>query len=363
MTVSKSRSEFDQAWDEPWPEDQLEFLEKCPICAATNRELLHDELVDNTFFCARGRWVLWECETCRTAYLDPRPTVASIGLAYLRYYTHADAGDGKQPYESLGRWRKVRRRLVNGYTNFRFGTRAFPASSFGVLASLLVPPMRKKLLNEYRHLPKISHGGASMLDLGCGSGAFLETAKECGWSVVGVDPDMKAIATARQRGFEVYQGGVEVFNGKTELFDAITMNHVIEHLHDPLVTLGACHRLLKPGGQIYIDTPNAESIGHRAFGKYWRGLESPRHMVLFSTRSLERALRKSGFTMVLPMPDRNVYLGMFRSSEAMKQGRTPDDDGTYSLVTKWHALWARIRGATNRRRREFITVVAFKGTK
>jgi SAM-dependent methyltransferase len=78
-------------------------------------------------------------------------------------------------------------------------------------------------------------------------------------------------------------------------FDAVTLSHVIEHLHDPVESLAACLRLLKPGGQIWVATPNVEGLGHRRFGRDWFGLDPPRHLVIFTRRALDRALRSAGF--------------------------------------------------------------------
>jgi SAM-dependent methyltransferase len=73
------------------------------------------------------------------------------------------------------------------------------------------------------------------------------------------------------------------------------MSHLIEHVYDPGALLEECYRILKPGGRVVIVTPNTQSVGHRMFGKYWRGLEPPRHIYLFSIASLKRLGSKAGF--------------------------------------------------------------------
>lgn len=64
-------------------------------------------------------------------------------------------------------------------------------------------------------------------------------------------------------------------------FDVIVMNHVIEHVYDPVATLVECRRLLAPEGKIIIITPNLKSYGHEIYGEDWRALEPPRHLHLF----------------------------------------------------------------------------------
>lgn len=138
----------------------LEHLGCCPVCGCADRSVLHDELVDNVFFCAPGKWTQWKCAKCNSAYLDPRPTQATIHLAYANYYTHQDAV-GKDDYTTLSLLRKLRRQLVNGYTNWRYSTRNVPASAFGILAAFLMPNLKKVLDRQYRHLPRFSGIGSS----------------------------------------------------------------------------------------------------------------------------------------------------------------------------------------------------------
>ncbi len=168
------------------------------------------------------------------------------------------------------------------------------------------------------------------------------------------------MATARQGGLDVRQGGIELLDGESESFDAITMNHVLEHLHDPTRVLRACHRLLKDGGQLWLSTPNIDSYGHRIFGKDWRGLEAPRHLVLFGPDSLNRALRDAGFGRIRWMPQQNVYQGMFRASHAIKRGRLPEGAPPAPLRTRALAALARACGLLARNRREFLTATAFR---
>ena len=73
-----------------WPPEDMENLGQCPICKSTDRFMLYDQLIDKIFFSAPGIWKMWRCENCGVGYLDPRPTVESIGRAYTNYYTHGD---------------------------------------------------------------------------------------------------------------------------------------------------------------------------------------------------------------------------------------------------------------------------------
>lgn len=347
-------------WLSPWPATELCPVEACPVCGSADRTLLHKDLIDNIFYCAPGKWTSWSCSSCGSAYLDPRPSPASIHLAYETYYTHEGAGPGKADYADLSPLRKLRRRLVNGYANWRFSTGETPASSLGILVILLAWAYRRALASEYRHLPRLPAGGGALLDIGCGGGSFLRIAQSCGWQVTGLDPDPKVVASSRAQGWNMLQGGVEQFDGKEGLFDVITMSHVIEHVHEPVAVMKTCHRLLKPGGRLWLQTPNIDSLGHRHYGHNWRGLEPPRHLVLFNRRSLRLGLSSAGFDRIEDRTTCSPLTGMTKASEAIKRGQLIDDEVPLDSAQKWRLRTHKFVAAINPARREFLTLVAFK---
>lgn len=349
-----------EPWAEPWPENDLETMGHCPVCGDVSRKLLHADLVDSAFRAAPGKWALWSCATCATAYLDPRPTPASIHRAYANYYTHQAVAE-KSVYASLNLLRKLRRRLTNGYTNWRYSTREFPASWLGIPLLQLLWPLGHRLGSEYRHMPKRPEVGGALLDVGCGSGSFLRTAASCGWDVTGIDPDPKAVMNCRDQGLHVLEGGLEQFSRIENRFDVITLNHVIEHVHDPVSTLKTCYRLLKPHGQLWIATPNTDSLGHQQFGRWWRGLETPRHLVLFNPNSLKLAFERAGFQTMTGKTAENPLQYMTKASEAIRRGISIEQDVQLSVAQKRMVFFGHIRQALLPRTREFLTVVAFKG--
>lgn len=346
-------------WRMPWPRDQLENVVMCPVCSSRERAPLHEDLIDNVFFCAPGKWASWRCSQCGSYYLDPRPSPNSIHLAYADYYTHRDASP-KASYIELSALRKLRRRLVNGYTNWRFSTRESPASAIGRLAVWAAWPRRIALDREFRHLPRVPEAGGSLLDLGCGDGAFLRLARSCGWDVVGLDPDPKAVANCVKQGLKVLEGGIERFHRDRDLFDVITMSHVVEHLHDPVGVLKACHRLLKPGGRLWIETPNVASLGHRHYGRNWRGLEPPRHLVLFNRSSLKTALSAAGFTRIDSVRRPNPVAWIASASDRIERGSTDDQPASLSLEQKIMIRCYGMLQAIFPACQEFLTVIAVK---
>ena len=352
----------DGPWNTPWPPNDLEHLAVCPVCGCTERLIIHKDLIDNVFHCAPGKWTSWRCTGCRCAYLDPRPSRASMHLAYVNYYTHQEAKP-QLSYSALGLYKKLTRKLVNGYTNFRYSARETPAAPLlGPFVFMTLWARRMRLDREYRHLPRLPAGGGTLLDLGCGNGEFLLIAKSCGWEVVGIDPDPDAVSTGLRLGLNVRQGGIEQFATEKELFDVVTLSHVIEHVHDPVATLKAVYRLLKPGGQLWLETPNIDSLGHKHYMKNWRGLEPPRHLVLFNQHSLKKTLFIAGFRKIKNQSGPRPMLSITKASEAIKQGFSINDEIYLSLTQRWTIRKNELLQAFLPECKDFFTIVAHKSS-
>jgi len=300
-----------------WPDDGLESLSACPICGHAQRELLHRGLRDRVFCCAPGLWNLYACASCGTGYLNPRPDRKTIGLAYSRYFTHAPVGWLKERPPSA--WRRHRIAQRNAYLNANYGYQLTPASRVPFWLST----GRRQRFDKYTAFLSYPGKGARVLDVGCGNGCSLLQMRGLGWEVAGVEPDPKSAAQAVASGLDVRAGLLEEQSFPKASFDAITMNHVIEHLHDPLQTLRVCQTLLKPGGRIFIATPNLASEGHRVFGPDWFALDPPRHLILFTAASLRRALEMAGFE---PEPALRLHViadELFTRSMNLREGRAP----------------------------------------
>lgn len=270
-----------------WRVDELQAVGTCPACGAAPGEYRYQQLHDH-LESVPGEWSLRDCLSCGSLFLDPRPTPHAIGKAYTSYYTHrssAVAYLGDNGHSLL--WK-----LANGYMNARYGSQRLPAMAVGHFVLPLLPALRQQLDFFYRGLSRVK---GRLLDVGCGNGVFLLRAMAAGWNVVGVEPDPQAVAIARLDGLDVFEGTLDSFCDAQQ-FDVITSSHVIEHVHDPRGFLEHMFDLLRIGGTIWLATPNVQSMGHRWFGRAWRGLEPPRHLVVFSAQALRDLLTEVGFT-------------------------------------------------------------------
>ena len=348
-----------QPWLVPWPKSDLSPVKECPVCASTRRSLLYEDLADNVFYCAPGKWTSYSCSDCGSMYLDPRPSSTSIHMAYTTYYTH-EMSSQRMDYALLNTVLKLRRRLINGYNSWRYSCNEVPRSRLGWIFLSLAWPLNLQLDRNYRHLPKLPKNGGALLDIGCGSGGFLMTALTCGWKATGVDFDHKAVQICRSQGLDVLHGGVELFEGQVGLFDVITCSHVIEHLPDPLGMLKACQNLLKPGGQLWLETPNIDSLGHREYRRNWRGLEPPRHLVIFNSKSLKGALNATGFVRISSKATPSSLLKLSKSSQNIKLGRAIGLNYEFSSFDIWNIRRKILLQMFKPSYREFLTVVAFK---
>lgn len=341
-----------------WPEGGLESVPTCPACGGTVRELFHRGVTDRTFFCAPGEWNLYRCTTCGTGYLDPRPDTATIALAYSQYYTHGSAGDVGAAPRSW--WRRRRTAQRNAYLNAHYGYQLSPG---GNRSPRWLSAERRQRFDKFVCFLRYPGKDARVLDIGCGNGRVLLQLRSVGWEVSGVEPDPKSAAQAVQAGLDVRTGLLNPGDWPDGYFDAITMNHVIEHLHDPVGILRTCAQVLKPGGLISIATPNLDSRGHQIFGPDWFGLQSPTHLVLFTPNSLRHILEATGF-----QPEPSLHLEptakeMFRRSMYIRHGGDPVNEKpllptSARLKTAWLAWIANRAARANPHLAESLLLVA-----
>jgi len=148
-----------------------------------------------------------------------------------------------------------------------------------------------------RRLAKLAPPSGALLDFGCGDGSFLVAAARS----LGGRPLWGFEIAERSETESLAGGAVTVVRGDfTQLLERlppcglITMNHVIEHLRDPLRTVSQLAERLVRGGVLEGQTPAADSLEHAVFGKRWSGFHAPRHTVVFSRSGLGRLLERSG---------------------------------------------------------------------
>jgi SAM-dependent methyltransferase len=150
-----------------------------------------------------------------------------------------------------------------------------------------------------------------LLDLGCGSGSFLEFMKSESWKLFGIEMSAEgARAAERRSGAQVFVGDILDAPFSVESFDVITCFDVLEHLYDPRRVMSRISEWLKPGGMFYVLVPNIDSAEARVFGSYWHGLELPRHLFHYSPGSLKLLAESAGLREISLVTRRNPAVGI-----------------------------------------------------
>lgn len=138
-------------------------------------------------------------------------------------------------------------------------------------------------------------GSGKVVDVGFSRGTTLQMLKDRGWEVLGTQISRNAYDNAKRSGLNVFLGELAGAGLVSKSVDLVTFWHVLEHLRDPAFYLKETARILKDGGKLIVEVPNAAGINARLFKEKWFGLDLPRHLYHFSPRALSILLKKSGF--------------------------------------------------------------------
>jgi SAM-dependent methyltransferase len=135
-----------------------------------------------------------------------------------------------------------------------------------------------------------------LLDVGCGSGAFLLALEDAGWRCSGVEIDAGAVETAHKAGLErIRQGDFLEADYPDSSIDVVRFWHSLEHLRSPRAALVEARRILRPGGTLVVGVPNFGSLLSKAFRGRWFPLEVPRHLWHFDRTRLRALALQTGF--------------------------------------------------------------------
>jgi 2-polyprenyl-3-methyl-5-hydroxy-6-metoxy-1,4-benzoquinol methylase len=327
---------------------RMEEITACLLCGKEGAEL-YGSLSDHLFG-VPGEWGFLQCTECGLAWLNPRPIAADLHQTYRTYYTHVKNGKPSLLGDVRERAKRALYATTPGYSGLGNG---WIWRQIGRALTRL-PAMRERALLGTMCLDGGRKG--TLLDVGCGNGRFLLLMREAGWEVRGVEPDPVAAKIAQEEnGIPVTVGALDDAELPDESFDAITLNHVIEHVHDPVALLSQCRRVLKPKGTAVIVTPNIESLGHETFGCCWRGLEPPRHLHLFSLRALRACCERAGMRIQVLRTSARSARGIRRASEAIKRRAklSSFDPRFRGMLSKVHHV---VLGAPEKAEEEILAV-------
>ncbi|MFC4870594.1 class I SAM-dependent methyltransferase [Negadavirga shengliensis] len=164
--------------------------------------------------------------------------------------------------------------------------------------------------NKVNWVNEKSSKKGKLLDFGCGTGYFLKAAQADGWQASGYEPNQKASEIARNKNNVTLYSTLDEIS-KTKKFDAITLFHVMEHVHNLDKTIKILLERLKKRGSLFIALPNNQSPDALAFKENWAALDVPRHLYHFNKTSMQYFADKYNLkiTEIKPM----VYDGYYIS--------------------------------------------------
>ena len=256
----------------------------CPVCKSDS---IQEQLTAKDYTVSQNNFSIWHCNACTARFTQSVPTQDDIGSYYAseNYISHSDTKKG----------------IINSLYHL----------------------VRKRTLASKRELVIRETGikKGDILDIGCGTGAFLDTMKQAGWNINGLEPD----AAAREKAAELYnihpQESGKLFELTPASFNAITMWHVLEHVHELHEYIKQIGALLTANGKLFIAVPNYTSKDAAIYKEYWAAYDVPRHLYHFSPQSMEKLLSMHGLklTAVKPMWFDSFYVSML--SEQYKNGK------------------------------------------
>jgi glycosyltransferase involved in cell wall biosynthesis/2-polyprenyl-3-methyl-5-hydroxy-6-metoxy-1,4-benzoquinol methylase len=165
-----------------------------------------------------------------------------------------------------------------------------------------VSKIKQATANLYLSEIRRYHGSENgrLLEVGCGEGDFLVSAEADGWQVAGVEfsPPACKIAQQRLKNGKVTCGELQQASLASEQFDLCVVSDVIEHVRAPMEFLQEIHRVLKPGGTLFIATPSIDSWSARIMRQRWMEFKAE-HLTYFNRQTIQTALFKSGFREII----------------------------------------------------------------
>lgn len=254
---------------------------ECPICTSESQEPFLTALDHSV---SKETFTIVKCRSCGFHFTNPVPENENIGKYYKSesYVSHSSSNKG----------------IINKIY-------------------LLV---RKYTLKKKVKLIKKESNGKSLLDIGAGTGHFLDVSKKAGFNVLGLEPDSDARMFARENLGVELKPSQDLHHLPDKSVDAITMWHVLEHVYDLKKDLKKITEVVKDNGVIIVAVPNMNSYDAKYYKDFWAAYDLPIHLYHFVPTDIKRLFADFGFQVdrILPMKFDSFYVSML--SEKYKGG-------------------------------------------
>ena len=260
-------------------------IQKCPVCD-NNEFTPFLTCLDHSI--SREKFKLVQCNNCQLIITSPRPSNHELDKYYTSpaYTSHIAVAHGA------------------------FDKIYLTARTFALKWKL-------SLIKKYTFSDQ-----KKILDFGCGTAEFLKLAKQNGWVTIGMEPSDQARNNSHPSIIKDVRPTLTDVINEGHKFDAITLWHVLEHVEDLNITLGALKMMLEHDGTIFIAVPNHTSWDGKHYGQNWAGYDVPRHLWHFNKNSMKRLIENHGLTIatVIPMRLDAFYISLL--SEKYQQNKS-----------------------------------------
>lgn len=251
----------------------MKEVTRCPICDSLEQEIF---LRSKDYSVSGESFNVVACKNCGFHFTNPIPAEDRIGSYYKSdaYVSHSSSKKGiiNRIYHIV-RWYSLRR--------------------------------KRKLIDSLSL-------GRRLLDIGAGTGHFCRVAKEGGWKVTGLEPDLDARAIAKTINGVDLLPIEELYNLNEEKFDVVSMWHVLEHVYHLNRDVEQLLSLLKPDGVLVIAVPNMASYDAKYYKEHWAAYDLPIHLYHFTEPDIRRLFEKFNVEVVgvKPMLFDSFYVSM-----------------------------------------------------
>jgi len=290
----------------------MEIVSSCPICEQFN---FNTHLKAKDYTVTKEEFQLVRCNSCHFIITSPRPSQDNIGKYYASENYISHSGKSKTLFDKLY-----------------------------LLARNFTLRWKYNLLIQY-----IAESG-SVLDYGCGTGEFLDYIQTKNLNVTGVEPNK----TAREKANSKLNGKVSesIKELKENSVDAITLWHVLEHIHNLNDTIQQLKNLLTKKGYIIIAVPNPNSHDCQKYKTYWAGYDVPRHLWHFTQETMNALLSRNGLKIETIKP---MKLDSFYVSLLSEQYQHPSQSKLLSAARAF--LEGLISNFSARKNREYSSLI------
>lgn len=256
-------------------------IDHCPICAASKFTPFMS-CVDYTV--SQNKFNIVSCDACSFHFTNPIPVIEEIGEYYKSesYISHSSTNKG----------------LINK----------------------IYQKVRNYTLKQKVKLIQKESVGKNHLDIGAGTGHFLNASSLAGFNTLGLEPD----TDARQMAIDNFKVNIkpleELHNLEDNSQDVITMWHVLEHVYDLQKDLKKITSVLKEDGTMIVAVPNRSSYDAKKYKEFWAAYDLPIHLYHFVPNDIRHLFSQFNMEVkeILPMKFDSYYVSML--SEKYKGG-------------------------------------------